>query len=110
MEQASVWHSCMVPRVATLATWWEAHIPPHTRCKQKPKTTGHDGKGKRKPQTQILDHKRTMVKPTLEGKTVDFSEIWWIKEPLLGPVRAYIKEASKQLICRQVLRPSLFFS
>ena len=36
------------------------------RCKQKPKTTIHDAKGKRKPQTKFPDHKKTTIKPLLK--------------------------------------------
>ena len=58
MEQASAWHCCMVPQAATLATLVGISHSSAKRCKRKPKTTGHDGKGKRKPQTQNSDHKK----------------------------------------------------
>ena len=80
MEQASAWHCCMVPQAATLATLVGISHSSGKCCKRKPKTTGHDGKGKRRPQTQKSDHKKPSDQTTLEGTTVDFSTFWWMKD------------------------------
>ena len=68
MEQASAWHCCMVPWVATLVTLLEIEHSSAKHCKQKPKTTGLDGKGMRKPQTDNLGPQKTMVKPLWKVK------------------------------------------
>ena len=68
VDQASAWHCCMVPWVATLATLVGISHSHAKRCKRTPKTTGHGGKVKRKPQTQNSDHKKTTGKPLWKVK------------------------------------------
>ena len=50
------------------------------RCKQKPKTAGHDGKEKREPQTDNFGPQKTVVKPLWKVERVDFSTFWWIND------------------------------
>ena len=71
----------MVRWVATLATLVGISHSSAKRCKQKPKTTGHDGKVKRKPQTDNFGPQKNHGQTTLECKTVDFIPFWWIPEP-----------------------------
>ena len=45
--------------------------------KQKPKTTGHDGKEKRKPQTDNFGPQKTTIKPLWKvNKKVHFNTFW----------------------------------
>ena len=81
MKEASAWHCCMGPWFATTATLVRILHSSARRCEQKPKTTGHDGKGKRKPQTRNFGPQKNHCQTTLEGKTVDFSPFRWIQEP-----------------------------
>ena len=67
------------------------------RCEQKPKTTGHDGKGKRKPQTHNLGPQKTTIKPLWK-----VSPFWWAEEPK----QAYHRSRQPQPFC---LLPSVFW-
>ena len=68
MEQASAWHCCMVPQVATLATWWEFHIPAQNAASkdQKPQVT--TARGSENHKHKIRTTKNT-IEPSLEGET-----------------------------------------
>ena len=59
MEQASAWHCRVVPWVAThLRLGGNFTFQCKTLQAKKTQTTGHDGKGERKPQTQNSGHKK----------------------------------------------------
>ena len=63
MEEASASHLGMAPWVATLATLVVIYRSSATRSSKNPKTTGHDNKGKRKPQTHDFEPQKKQVKP-----------------------------------------------
>ena len=78
MEQASAWHRCMVPQVATLATWWEFHIPAQSAASKNQRPQVATARG-----SENYKHKMRTAKnqdrTTLGGKTVEFSEFWSMK-------------------------------
>ena len=80
MEQASAWHSGMVPWVVTFATLGISNSSAK-RCKQNPKNHRSRRQGEAKTINKIFRPQKKHDQTTLAGNTVDFSSFWCI----LGP-------------------------
>ena len=104
MEQASACHCCMALWVATLATLVGISHSSAKRCKQRPKTTGHDGKGKRKPQTDNFGPPKNHDQTTLEAKSVDFSTSWCMKGTLTVACENIMTDSRESFVPRGVER------
>ena len=83
MEQASGWHCCcMVPQVTKLVTL--VRISHSATQTLQAKTKNH--RSRRQAEAKTTKHnfgpQKNHGQTTLEGKTVDFSPFWWIKDPL----------------------------
>ena len=82
MEQASGWHCCcMVPHFTKFVTMV---IISHSATQTlQAKTKNHRSRRQAEAKTTNTQFRTTKNhgQTTLEGKTVDFSPFWWIKEP-----------------------------